>query len=171
MKSAPLALALLLLSALSSLAQEAPPACQSVKEQDPETGVVVQKTRLTPKTASFAPLLVWASDDPESVMLAVMGNGSVPKYAKCQRLTLQADGQPVILSPARYDGSTSGPLVVEYLTSDIAWAEASKLTAAKSVTYRICDDQFKADEEFVCQARKVIEAAVAWRREQAAVKK
>jgi hypothetical protein len=161
---------ILFLSALPILAQQSPPACQNVKERDPETGVVVQKTRLAPKAASFVPLLIWASDDPDSVMLAVMGNSSAPKYSKCQRLTLQADGQPVILSPARYDGSTSGAMVVEYLTSDIAWSEAEKLLNAKAITYRICDDPFQANEEFVCQARKVIEGAAAWRKNQAAKK-
>jgi hypothetical protein len=153
---------------LSTLPAQASAACQSVKEQDPETGVIVQKTRVNPKAASFVPLLVWTSDDPDSVMLAVMGNGNAPKYAKCQRLTLQADGKPVILGAPKYDGSTSGALVVEYLTSDIAWAEAEKIASASAITYKVCNDTFEANEEFVCQAREVVREARAWRKEQAA---
>jgi hypothetical protein len=168
MKRALIAFALL----LSALPMAAGAACQSVREQDPETGVIIQKTRVTPKAASFVPLLIWTSDDPDSVMLAVMGNGDAPKYAKCRRLTLQADGQPVILDGTpKYDGTTSGAVVVEYLTSDIAWAEAEKLASASAITYKVCDDVFTANEEFVCQAREVVREARAWRKEQAAGKK
>lgn len=160
----------LLICALPALPQ-ASYGCESVREQDPQTGVIVQKTRVTPKAASFVPLLVWTSDDPDSVMLAVMGSGNSPKYSKCQRLTLQADGKPVILSVPKYDGSTSGALVVEYLTSDIVWAEAEKIASASAITYRLCDDTFTASDEFVCQAREVVREARAWRKEQAALKK
>jgi hypothetical protein len=52
---------------------------------------------------------------------------------------------------------------VEYLTADIAWPEAERIGAAKAIRYKVCNDEFHASPEFVCQARDVIEAAAAMR--------
>jgi hypothetical protein len=162
----------LLLAALPAAAQQAPscPKGQSVREVDPETHVVIQKTRLTPKPSSFDPLLVWTSDEPDSVMLVVMGNGATVKYPTCYGLTLLVDGQPVTLGAPRHDAESGGSHTVEYVTSDITWAEAERLGSAKAISYKICNDEFRADQAFVCQAREVIEAATAWRKERPAKK-
>jgi hypothetical protein len=162
----------LLLAALPAAAQQPAPCAkgQSVREVDPQTHVVIQKTRLTPRPSSFDPLLVWTSDEPDSVMLVVMGNGAAERYPKCYGLTLLADGQPLKLGESRHEAETGGTHTVEYVTSDVAWAEAEKLAAAKAITYKICNDEFRADDVFVCQAREVLEAAAAWRKEQAAKK-
>jgi len=162
----------LLLTALPAFAQQAPPCTKgaSVREIDPQTHVVIQKTRLEPRPASFDPLLVWTSDEPDSVMLVVMGNGAAEKYPKCFGLSVLADGQPLKVGVPRHEAETGGAHTVEYVTSDIAWAEAEKLAAAKAITYKICNDEFHADPAFVCQARDVLQAAAAWRQEQAGKK-
>jgi hypothetical protein len=162
----------LLLNALPAAAQQTPPCAkgQSVREIDPQTHVVIQKTRLEPRPASFDPLLVWTSDEPDSVMLVVMGNGVTEKYPKCFGLSVLADGQPLAVGEPRHEAETGGAHTVEYVTSDIAWAEAEKLASAKTITYKICKDEFRADPSFVCEAHDVLAAAAAWRKEQAAKK-
>jgi hypothetical protein len=162
----------LLVSALPLSAQEKPscPPGQSTREEDSATGVVIQKTRLTPRPDRFDPLLVWTSDEPDSVMLAVIGNGAAPKYASCHRMALFADDRPVLLGTAEYRAESGASRAVEYVTADIAWTEAAKLGSAKTIRYKVCNDELWADEAFVCQAREVIEAAAAWRQGKAAEK-
>jgi hypothetical protein len=165
-----LALALLL-STLPAAAQEAKriwPTCQSVHEQDSATGAIVQKTRLVPQPFSFDPLLVWTSDQPDSLMLVVMGSGDTLKYSGCFGLTLLADGRPVALGKLQHD-NTPGALrtVVEYIRTEIPWSEARKLAAARTITYQICKDGYQADNEFVCETKDLIGAAETWKREHA----
>lgn len=160
-----------LVSTLPATAQPGTPVCQSVREQDPDTGALVQKTRLSPKPFSFDPLLVWTSDDPDSLMLVAVGNGSELKYAGCFDMTLLADGQPIPLSRLRHDKDPNSlRTVVEYVRGEISWADAAKLSTAKAITYKICKDEYQADSRFVCEARHVIETAAAWRRAQAGKK-
>jgi hypothetical protein len=147
------------------------PTCQSVREQDPSTGALVQKTRLVPQPFSFDPLLVWTSDDPDSLMFVVVGNGKTLKYAGCFDLTLLADGQPVTLGKLRHDSDPGNPrTLVEYVRAEIPWSEARKLTAAKTLAYRICKDDYKADAEFLCEARHLMTTAETWKRENATKK-
>jgi hypothetical protein len=156
----------LLLAASPALPQGDPPCPpgQSVREEDPATGVVVQKTRLTPRPDHFDPLLIWTSDEPDSVMLALVGNGAILKYRDCFDLTLLADGRPIAVGkPEHNGGGSSSARVVEYVTADITWGEAERLGAAKAIRYKICHDDFTAEDAFVCQAREVIAAAAAWR--------
>lgn len=162
----------LFLPALPVAAQPSPdcPKGQIVRETDPETGALVLKTPLTPKPDSFDPLLVWASDEPDEVTFVVMGNAAAPKYASCHTLTLLADGRSVPLSQSRYDGANSGSRTLEYVATDLSWAEAEKLVAVKGITYTLCKDERRAEAGFVCEAREVIEAAAAWRKEQAGKK-
>lgn len=174
MSRAPFALALLfsvlLLAALPLAAQPSVPHCLSVREQDPDTGAIVQKTRLKPSApGSTDPLFVWTSDDPNSLMFAVVSNNDALKYAGCFDMTLQADGQPIPLTRLRHDKdpNSSRSMVVEYVRAEIPWADAQKLATAKSITFTVCKDQLKADEELVCEARHVMEVAERWRREQA----
>jgi len=158
-------LALLALPALSA-AQEAA-ACQkgqSVRDVDRETGVVIQKTRLTPKPDSFDPLLVWTSDEPGSVMFVAMGNSAIEKYPTCYQLTVLADGKTLTLGKVDHNSETGGSRTVEYVTSDLTVAEAQRLAAAKAVTFKICNDEFRVSDEFLCQAREVLEAAAAWKK-------
>lgn len=164
MRRAALVLALLV-SALPALAQEKPvcPPGQSSREEDSATGVVIQKTRLTPRPDRFDPLLIWTSDEPDSLMLAVIGNGAAPRYASCHRMALFVNDRPVVLGTADYRAESGASRAVEYVTADITWAEAEKLGAAKTIRYKVCNDELWADDAFVCQAREVIEAAVAWR--------
>ena len=156
----------LFLAVAPSTAQKLPVTCQSVREKDAETGAVIQKTRLASKPFSFDPLLVWTSDDPDSVMLAMVGNSGTGKYAACHDLTMKADGQPIALGPAQRDtdpGETR--TVVEYIRAEIPWAEARKLATAKEITFSICKDPYQADSQFVCEAKDVIGMAAAWREE------
>jgi hypothetical protein len=148
-------------------AQPGTPHCQSVRERDPDTGAMVFKTRLGETAFGTDPLLVWTSDDPESLMLVVVRNGTELRYAGCFNMTLQADGQPIVLDRLRHDKDPDSlRTVVEYVRAEIPWADARKLAAARTVTYKICNDEVKADEGFICQARSVVEAAAAWKREQ-----
>jgi hypothetical protein len=160
----------LLLSTLPLPAQEKPscPPGQSSREEDPATGVVIQKTRLTPRPDRFDPLLIWTSDEPDSLMLAVIGNSAAPKYASCHRMALFADDRPVLLGTAEYRAESGASRAVEYVTADITWTGAARLGSAKTIRYRICNDELWADDAFVCQAREVIEAAEAWRKGKAA---
>lgn len=162
----------LLLSALPAAAQPSPacPKGRIVRETDPETGALILKTALAPKTDSFDPLLVWASDEPDEATFVVMGNAAAPRYGKCHTLALLADGRAVPLGTSRYDGAPSGDRVLEYVAADLSWAEAEKLLSAQAVTFKLCQDERRADAGFVCQAREVIEEAAAWRREGAAKK-
>lgn len=159
----------LLLAALPAAAQSSPacPKGRIVRETDPETGALILKTALAPKADSFDPLLVWASDEPYEVTFVVMGNAAAPKYGACHTLALLADGRAVPLGASRYDGANSGDRVLEYVAADLSWAEAEKLAAVKEITYTLCKDERQAEAGFVCQAREVIEAAGAWRKEQA----
>jgi len=158
----------LLFSTLPVMAQPGIPTCQSAREQDPDTGALVQKTRLSPKPFSFDPLLVWTSDDPDSLMLVAVGNGNQLKYTGCYDLSLRADGQPIPLSRLRHDNDPSDhKTVVEYVRAEISWADAQKLAAAKTVVYQICKDEYVADDKFVCEAKHVLEVAGNWRRERA----
>lgn len=168
-----LALALFL-SALPAAAQPPSSACpkgQIVRENDPETGAVVLKTMLTPTPDTFAPLLLWASDEPNEVTFVVMGSAAAPKYARCHTMGLLADGRLVPLGAPRYDGANGNGRVLEYVAADLSWAEAEKLGTVKGMTYTLCRDERPVDAGFVCQAREVIEQAAAWRKERATVKK
>ncbi|HEY0513272.1 MAG TPA: hypothetical protein VGH73_15290 [Thermoanaerobaculia bacterium] len=163
------------LSTLPATAQQVQkeiwPTCQSVREQDSSTGAVVQKTRLVPQPFSFDPLLVWTSDDPDSLMFVAMGNGRTLKYAGCFDLTLLADGQPVTLGKLRHDSDPGAQrTVVEYVRTEIPWSDARKLAAAGTITYKICKDEYRADSEFICEAKHLIAAAEAWKREHPAKK-
>ena len=161
-----------LLSTLSAgaWAQSLPATCQSVREQDP-SGALIQKTRLASKPFSFDPLLVWTSDDPDSVMIAVVGNNGTARYATCHDLILRADGQPVALGQVQRDTDPNETrTVVEYIRAEIPWAEAQKLATAKEITYTVCKDQYRADSQFVCEAKDVIGMAGEWRREKAGKK-
>src|SRR6185369_11297398 len=157
-----------LLAALSLAAQPSAPHCQSAREQDPDTGAIVQKTHLAPSASgSTDPLFVWTSDDPDSLMFVVVRNGSALRYAGCFDMTLQADGQPISLTRLRHDKDPDSlRTVVEYVRAEIPWADAQKLATAKSITFTICKDQLQAGEVFVCEARHVVEVAGRWRREQ-----
>jgi hypothetical protein len=165
MKRVALALALVLF-ALPALAQENPP-CQkgqSLREEDKTTGVVIQKTRMAPKADSFDPLLLWTSDEPDSVTFAVLGNSARARYEHCTVLTLTVDGRALVMTRPKHEQEAGASRVVEYLTSDVAWVEAEKLGAAKAIRYKICNDEFHAPPEFVCQVRDVIESAAAMRK-------
>jgi len=158
--------AVLAVLAVPALSQEAP-ACQkgqSIRDVDPQTGVVIQKTRLTPKPDSFDPLLVWTSDEPGSVMLVVMGNSSIERYPSCYQLTVLADGKTLALGKTEHNSETGGSRTVEYMTTDLTLAEAQRLAAAKAITYKICNDEFRVKDEFLCQAREVLDAAAAWKK-------
>jgi hypothetical protein len=160
------ALALLFAISLLAGAQSLPLTCQSVREKDSSTGALIQKTRLASKPFSFDPLLVWTSDDPDSVMIAVVGNSGTGKYATCHDLTLRADGQPVTLGQVQRDTDPNETrTVVEYIRAEIPWAEARKLATAKEITYTVCKDVYQADSQFVCEAKDVIGMAGAWRQE------
>jgi hypothetical protein len=157
----------LLLSALPALAQDGPLICQkgqSQREDDKETGAVIQKTKVIPRADHFDPLLVWTSDEPGSVMFAVLGNSPKSRYANCSGLNLVVDGRSLVLSKPKHEQEAGGDRVVEYLTADITWGEAEKIAYARSIRYKICNDEFQAPPDFVCQARDVIDAATAWRK-------
>ena len=161
------ALALTALLTASPLPAQEDLACQpgqSVREEDPATGVVIQKTRLAPRPDRFDPLLIWTSDEPDSVMLALVGNGAILKYRECFDLTLLADGRPIAVGKPEHSGGGGGERVVEYVTADITWNEAARLATAKAIRYKICHDELTADDAFVCQAREVIGAAAEWRK-------
>jgi hypothetical protein len=171
MSRAVFALALLFSTVSAGIAQPSAPTCQSMREQDPDTGALVQKTRLAPKPFSFDPLLVWTSDDPDSLMLVAVGNGNQLKYTGCYDLSLRADGQPIPLSRLRHDNDPSNhKTVVEYVRAEISWADAQKLSTAKTVVYQICKDEYVADSKFVCEAKHVLEMAANWRNAQAGKK-
>ena len=157
----------LLFTALPLAAQPSKPHCQSAREQDPDTGAIVQKTHLAPSAASSVdPLFVWTSDDPDSLMLVVVRNGNALRYAGCFDMTLQADGQPISLTRLRHDKDPNSPrTVVEYVRAEIPWADAQKLATAKAITYTVCKDHLWVDEELVCETRHVMEVAERWRRE------
>lgn len=172
MSRAILALTMIMIT-LPSMAQNLPPqppqtsACpkgQIVRDVDPDTGVVIQKTRLTPRPDSFDPMLLWTSDEPNSVTFVVMGNGAIVRYPTCYGLTLFADGRTVALGQTEHNAETGAGRAMEYMTSDLTLAEAQRLAAAKAVTYKICNDEFRASEEFLCQAREVLEAASSWKK-------
>lgn len=159
----------LFFSTLPLAAQPSAPHCLSVREQDPDTGAIVQKTHLAPSAKGATdPLLVWTSDDPNSLMFVAMRNGDALQYAGCFDMTLRIDGQPVPLTHLQHDKdpNTSRTTVIEYVRAEIPWAEAQKLTTAKTISYKICKDEFLADEKFVCEARHVVEVATRWRQEQ-----
>jgi hypothetical protein len=169
-----LALTLIFVS-LSAMAQTQTPSPQSpqtaacpkgqiVRDVDPETGVVIQKTRLTPKPDSFDPMLLWTSDEPGSMTFVVMGNGAIVRYPTCYGLTLFADGRTVALGKTEHNAETGAGRAVEYMTSDLTLAEAQRLAAAEAVTYKICNDEFRASEEFLCQVREVLDGAAAWKK-------
>jgi hypothetical protein len=161
----------LLLTALPALAEEDPPCHkgQSLREEDKTTGVLVLKTRVFPEPDTFDPLFIWTSDDPGSVLFTVLGNNSKrARYAHCNGLTLTVDGRAVVMSKPKYQQEASNARTVEYLTADIAWTEAERIGAAKTIRYKICNDEFHASPEFVCQARDVIESAAAMRKAPAA---
>ncbi len=162
----------LLLTALPVLAQETPQCHkgQSLREDDKTTGVVVLKTKLKPEPDTFDPLFIWTSDEPGSVSFTVLGNSNKARYAHCNGLTLWVDGRAVVMSKPKYQQEASNARAVEYLTADIAWPEAERIAAAKAIRYKICNDEFHASPELVCQARDVVEAAAALRRAPAAKK-
>jgi hypothetical protein len=173
MSRAPFALALpfsaLLLFALPLAAQPSKPHCQSAREQDPDTGAIVQKTHLAPSApGSTDPLFVWTSDDPDSLMFVVVRNGDALRYAGCFDMTLQADGQTIPLTRVRHDKDPNSLRnVIEYVRAEIPWADAQKLATAKSITFTVCKDRLQVSEEIVCEARHVMEVAGRWRQEQA----
>jgi hypothetical protein len=156
--------------ALPLVAQTPPPqtpACakdQIMRGVDPDTGVMIQKTRITPKPDSFDPMLLWTSDEPGSVTFVVMGNGAIVRYPTCYGLTLFADGRTVALGTTEHTAETGAGRAMEYMTSDLTLAEARRLASAKAVTYKICNDEFQASEEFLCQAREMLEAASSWKK-------
>lgn len=163
----------LLLAALPALAAEETPQChkgQSLREDDKTTGVVVLKTRIKPEPDTFDPLFIWTSDEPGSVSFTVLGNSNKARYAHCNGLTLWVDGRAVVMSKPKYQQEASNARAVEYLTADIAWTEAERIGAAKAIRYKICNDEFHASAELVCQARDVIETAAALRKAPAAKK-
>ena len=160
----------LLLFSLPAMAQttikQIWPTCQSVREQDPSTGAMVQKTRLVPQPFSFDPLLVWTSDNPDSLMFVAIGNGKALKYTGCFDLTLLADGHPIVLGKLRHDSDPESPrTVVEYVRAEIPWTEARKIAAATTLTYKICKDDYKADGEFLCEVKHLMTTAETWKRE------
>jgi hypothetical protein len=156
----------LILTSLPVLAEENP-SChkgQSLREEDKVTGVVVLKTRIAPEPDTFYPLFIWTSDDSGSVLFTVLGNSSKrARYASCNSMTLTVDGRAVVMSKPKYQQEPSHGKTVEYLTADIAWPEAARIAAAKTLRYKVCNDEFHATPELVCQARDVIEAAAAMR--------
>lgn len=155
------------LSAGAAAAQPGTPRCMAVREQDPDTGALIFKTRLTPTAFGTDPLLVWTSDDPGSVMFVTVRNGQELRYAGCFETALQADGQAIPLSRLRHDKDPDSlRTVVEYTRAEISWPDAQKLAGARAVSFKICKDEIKANDDFVCQARSVIEAAAAWRKGQ-----
>jgi hypothetical protein len=162
----------LLLTALPVPAEENP-TChkgQSLREEDKTTGVVVLKTRIRPEPDTFDPLFIWTSDEPASVSFTVIGNSVRARYAHCNGLTLTVDGRAVVMSKPKYQQEASNSRAVEYLTADIAWVEAERIGAAKTIRYKICNDEFHASPELVCQARDVVESAAAMRKALAAKK-
>ena len=157
---------ILMIFALPAMAQQTPacPKGQIVQDVDPETGVMIQKTRITPQPDSFDPMLLWTSDEPGSVTFVVMGNGAIARYPTCYGLTLFADGRTVSLGQTEHTAETGASRTVEYMTSEITLAEAQRLASARAVTYKVCNDELRASEEFLCQVREVLEAASSWKK-------
>jgi len=162
----------LLVTALPALAEENP-SChkgQSLREDDKTTGVVVLKSRIFPEPNTFDPLFIWTSDDPGLVLFTVLGNSDHARYAHCNGLTLTVDGRAVVMSKPKYQQEASNARTVEYMTADIAWSEAERISTAKTIRYKVCNDEFHVSPELVCQARDVIESAAAIRKAPAAKK-
>ena len=79
-------------------------------------------------------------------------------------MTLTVDGRAVVMSKPKYQQEASHGKTVEYVTADIAWSEAERIGAAKTIRYKVCNDEFHASPELVCQAREVIESAAEMRK-------
>jgi Flp pilus assembly protein CpaB len=79
-------------------------------------------------------------------------------------LTVLADGKTLALGKTEHNSETGDSRTVEYVTTDLTLAEAQRLAAAKAITYKICNDEFRANDEFLCQAREVLDAAAAWKK-------
>ncbi|HEV7784690.1 MAG TPA: hypothetical protein VGQ28_05085, partial [Thermoanaerobaculia bacterium] len=130
----------------------------------------VLKTRVAPQPDTFDPLFIWTSDDSGTVLFTVLGNSQRARYAHCNGMTLTVDGRAVVMSKPKHQQEASHGKTVEYLTADIAWTEAERIGAAKTIRYKVCNDEFHVPPELVCQAREVIEAAAAMRKAPAAKK-
>ena len=98
-------------------------------EQDRTPARWSKKTRALRRSPSgFESLLVWTSDDPDSLMLVAVGNGNQLKYTGCYDLSLRADGQPIRRSRLRHDNDPSNhKTVVEYVGPKILWASPEAL--------------------------------------------
>ena len=161
----------LLVSALPLAAQPSAPRCQSVRSQDPDTRAIVQKTHLAPSAdGSTDPLLVWTSDDPR---FADARGDPHARGAEVRRL-LRHDppgrrqaGATLTRVRHRQGPQQQRGTVLEYVRAEIPWAEVQKLAAGQDDHLQDLRRPPPGREEFVCEARHVVEVATRWRREQA----
>ena len=76
------------------------------------------------------------------------------RYLKCHTTYILADGKQVPTSRATHDGDVINGGVVENIMVTLDLKAIAQLEQAKNIEFKVCDDEFQADWDFVCAARE-----------------
>jgi hypothetical protein len=79
------------------------------------------------------------------------------KYLNCHTVAFLVDGTPFSMGKSSYDSRMSGAYTSEYLEWDVAFAKIEALARAKSIEYKVCNDEYSVNPSQMPDIRSFVE--------------
>ncbi|HSF40329.1 MAG TPA: hypothetical protein VLT87_11095 [Thermoanaerobaculia bacterium] len=166
--------AVMIMAPLAEAQDEAP----VFRDRLPDGMVECPKVALAPKVDRFSgstsistsprasgsphplePHLMWTSEAPDKAMLMFMGVSQRWKYLECHTTHILVDGRRLDLPAAGHRGDVLATAsVLEQVHLLIPFSTAREIAAARLVEYKVCNDEFRAPPDFLCEAKALVRA-------------
>lgn len=79
------------------------------------------------------------------------------EYLQCNALAMLVDGSPFPVRTSKHSGTVGSGYVVERINTSLTAAEATKLSEAKLVEFKICNTEGRFSENDLADLRKIIQ--------------
>lgn len=115
------------------------------EKQDRFSGVKTYSWNAGPNYRPLSPAL-FMNAGPDGVkdgLVVLSGTFREWEYLRCSQTYWLADGERVLALSQDHDGTTGGAGVIEHVSSLFGVAELRKIAAAKSLEYKVCNDEFR----------------------------
>lgn len=86
-------------------------------------------------------------------------SGSGWRYLRCNQTALLVDGKPFSVGKVEHDGRVGTGYVLEFLSIAIPTAALRQLGNAKTVEYKICNDEYRLDDADLAAFKEITESA------------
>src|SRR5580693_5673701 len=123
-------------------------------EEDRFSGETTMKTPLAAPYGSLAPMLVAVWEKGFAARLMLAGDFKESKYLECHSTYILADGQRVTAGSDSHDGSVRTGSVREIIEVPLDTKTIAQIGAASKIEFKVCNDEFEADFDFLQAARE-----------------